>query len=106
MAPHKKSERKSPSQGVVPKCDLQERNLWAPKMDERTQDETLKQERCQTLREFEVHSGASMHMPSKKDISSGEMETLRKSRNSTTVVTANGEVQTNNRAHWRSSGSA
>ena len=50
-------------------------------------------------REFVVDSGASMHMLSKKGfLSSDEMETLRRSRNSTTVVTANGEVQTNEEA--------
>ena len=35
-----------------------------------------------------------MHMLSKKDWSSNKMETLLRSRNTTTVVTANGEVQT------------
>ena len=35
-----------------------------------------------------------MHMLSKKDLSSAEMETLRRSRIPTTVVTANKEVQT------------
>ena len=39
-----------------------------------------------------------MHMLSKKDLSSDEMETLRRSRNRTTVVKANGEVQTNEEA--------
>ena len=47
---------------------------------------------------FVVDSGASMHMLSKKDLRSDEMETLRRSRNPTTVVTANGEVQTNEEA--------
>ena len=37
-------------------------------------------------------------MLSKKDLSSDEMETLPRSRNNTTVVTANGEVQTNEEA--------
>ena len=37
-------------------------------------------------------------MLSKKDLSSDEMDTLRRSRNPTTVVTANGEVQTNEEA--------
>ena len=46
-------------------------------------------------RMFVVDSGASMHMLSKKDLSSDEMDTLRKSKNPTTVVTANGEMQTN-----------
>ena len=49
-------------------------------------------------RMFVVDSGASMHMLSKKDLSSDEMDTLRRSRNPTTVVTANGEVQTNEKA--------
>ena len=38
--------------------------------------------------------GASMHMFSKKDLNSAELETMRMSRNPTTVMTANGEVQT------------
>ena len=37
-----------------------------------------------------VDSGASVHMLSKKDLSSDEMDTLRRSRNPATVVTANG----------------
>ena len=49
-------------------------------------------------RMFVIDSGASMHMLSKKDLSSDEMETLRRSRAPTTVVTANGEVQTNEEA--------
>ena len=39
-----------------------------------------------------------MHMLSKKVLSSDETETLRRSRNPTTLVTANGEVQTNEEA--------
>ena len=39
-----------------------------------------------------------MHMLSTKDLSSDELETLRRSRNPTVVVTANGEVQTNEEA--------
>ena len=49
-------------------------------------------------RELVIDSGASMHMLSKKDPSSGELETLRRSRNPITVVTATGEVQTNEEA--------
>ena len=45
-------------------------------------------------REFVADSGASMHMFSKKDLNSAELETMRMSRNPTTVMTANGEVQT------------
>ena len=49
-------------------------------------------------REFVVDSGASMHMISKKDLSDTEMDTLTKSCSPTTVITANGEVQTHEEA--------
>ena len=45
-----------------------------------------------------VDSEASMHMVSKKDLKSVELETLRTSRSPTTVMTANGEVQTREEA--------
>ena len=45
-----------------------------------------------------LDSGASMHTLSKKDLTSAELETLRTSRNPTTVITANGEVQTSEEA--------
>ena len=45
-------------------------------------------------REFVVDSGESMDMVSKKDLNSAELETVRTSRSPTTVMTANGEVQT------------
>ena len=48
---------------------------------------------------FVVDSGSSMHMLGGKDSSSGEMDPLRRSRTPMTVVTANGEVQTNEEAH-------
>ena len=41
-------------------------------------------------REFVVDSGASMHTMSKKELSSDELDTLRRSRNPTVVLTANG----------------
>ena len=44
-------------------------------------------------REFVVDSGASMHMISKKDLSSAELETVTTSRSPMKVRTANGEVQ-------------
>ena len=44
-------------------------------------------------REFFVDSGASMHMVSKKDLNSSEMDTLTKSCSPAIVITANGEVQ-------------
>ena len=49
-------------------------------------------------REFVVDSGASMHMISKKDLSKAELETLTTSRSPTPVITANGEVQTHEKA--------
>ena len=49
-------------------------------------------------REFVVDSGASMHMISKKDLSKAEMDTLTKSYSPTIVITANGEVQTQEEA--------
>ena len=49
-------------------------------------------------REFVVDSGASMHMVSEKDLNSAELETMRTSRSPTTVMTANGEVQTREEA--------
>ena len=49
-------------------------------------------------RMFVVDSGASMHMLSKKDLSSDEMNTLWRSVTPTTVMSAYGEVQTNEEA--------
>ena len=49
-------------------------------------------------REFVGDSGASTHMMSKKEISSEEMDTVKRSRNSTVVLTANGEVHTHEEA--------
>ena len=49
-------------------------------------------------REFVVDSGASMHMISKKDLNSAEMDTLTKSCSPAIVITANGEVQTHEEA--------
>ena len=39
-------EKKGPSQGILRNANLRSRIPWAPKFEERTQDETLKQERC------------------------------------------------------------
>ena len=41
-----------------------------------------------------VDSGASLHMVSKKDLNSADLETMRICKSPTTVMTANGEVQT------------
>ena len=48
--------------------------------------------------ELVVDSRASMHMLSRKDLNSAELHTVRVSRNPTTLITANGEVQTNEEA--------
>ena len=48
--------------------------------------------------EFVVDSGASMHMISKKDLASAELETVTTSSSPTTVVTPKGEVQTHEEA--------
>ena len=45
-----------------------------------------------------MDSDASMHMISKKDFNSAEMDTLTKSCSPTIVITANGEVQTHEEA--------
>ena len=45
-------------------------------------------------RQFVMDSGAPMHMLSVKDLNSGELDTLRVSRNPATVFTINGEEQT------------
>ena len=49
-------------------------------------------------REFVVDTGASMHMLSRKNQNSAELETVRISKSPTTVLTANGEVQTREEA--------
>ena len=54
-------------------------------------------------REYVVDSGASMHMMNKKELSSDELDTLRRSRNTTVVLTANGEVHTHEEAHVKPS---
>ena len=49
-------------------------------------------------RKFVVDSGASMHMVIRKDLNSAELETVRTSKNPTTLVTASGEVLTKEEA--------
>ena len=49
-------------------------------------------------RQFVVDSGASMHMVSKRDLNSAGLEAMRVSEDPTTVMTANGEVQTREEA--------
>ena len=47
-------EKMGPSQGIIQKCEPQERNPWAPKFEERTQDETLEHERWARRDAWEV----------------------------------------------------
>ena len=123
----------NPSLGMNCPGDPHQRNPHAPKLEDRSQEETEWQEQgareaawrlaksilklkeknkaafftslenwClpapSTLepeeREFVFDSRASMHMISKKDLNSAEMDTLTKSCSPTTVTTADGEVQT------------
>ena len=49
-------------------------------------------------RDFVVESGASMHMMSKRDLSSEEMDTVKRFRTPTVVLTANGDVHTHEEA--------
>ena len=51
---------------------------------------TIKQEEGETV----VDSGASMHMLSRRDLNSAQLETVEVPKNPMTVVAANGEVQT------------
>ena len=112
---HTKIRDRNPSLGYICPGELDERSPNAPKFEERSQEETEWQEQgareaawklAKRLHqffkpeepEFVVDSGASMHMISKKDLSDAEMDTLTKSCSPTTVITANGEVQTHEEA--------
>ena len=126
-----------PSLGQIQVKVPRQRSPHALKFEDRSQEETERQERCArgdawrlakkilklkekdkaTLfslaeiwclpapsvmkpgeREFVVDSGASMHMLSRKDLNSAELETGRDSKSPTTVVTANSEVHTEEEA--------
>ena len=126
----------NPSLGMICPGEPHQRSPNAPKFEDRSQEETERQERyareaawrlaknvlklkeknkaaffspsenrCLSAsnlkpeeRELVVDSGALMHMISKKDLNSAEMETVTTSRSPTTVTTANGEVQTHEEA--------
>ena len=93
-------------------CEPRDRNPCAPKFEDWTLQEKPRNKKEWDLannvlfplrkkpkeQEFVVDSGATMHMLGKKDLSSSELDTLRKSRNSTTVITAAGEMRTNEEA--------
>ena len=113
VARHTKIRDQNPSLGYICPGEPHERSPNAPKFEDRSQEEkhqraaffSPSENRCLpalTLkpeeREFVVDSGASMHMISKKDLSNAEMDTLTKSCSPTIVITANGEVQTQEEA--------
>ena len=128
---HANIRDQNPSLGMICPRDPHQRNPNAPSFEDRSQEETVWQERCAREaawklaknilklkekhktafcspsenwcrkpeeREFVVDSGASMHMISKKDLDSAGLETVTTSRSPTTVIPANGEVQTNEEA--------
>ena len=136
MLRHANIRDKNPLLGMIWPGDPHQRNPSAPKFEDRSQEETERQERdareaawkmarcilklkekhktaffspsenwCLPAsnlkpeeREFVVDSSASMHMISKKDLNSAELETVTTSRSPMTVITANGEVQTHEEA--------
>ena len=55
-------------------------------------------QRDQRSAKFSVDSGASMHMMSKRELSSEEMDTVKRSTTPTVVLTANGKVHTHEEA--------
>ena len=123
----KLGKKKGPSQGIIQKCENEERVPRPPEFEEILRQEqcarkaawnlakdvyNLRKEPQDTFyspaevwvmpassstnpeeRQFVIDSGASMHMLSKKDLSSGELDTLTRSRTPMTVVTSNGEVR-------------
>ena len=82
------------AKSVLKLKDLERATFFSPSENRCLPASNLKPEE----REFVVDSGASMHMISKKDLSDAEMDTLTKSCSPTTVITANGEVQTHEEA--------
>ena len=114
-----------PSRDIIQKCAPRERCPCGPRFGEGSHEETLHQEGCarkaawdlanifagevkgkstpKTSKrpeegEFVVDSGASLHVMSEKELSSEEMDTLRRSRTPTVVLTANGEEHTHEEA--------
>ena len=120
-------EKKGPSLGKNASQNSLSAKSYAMKFEDRTHEETQREQRCARgkvwnlannilatscspaetpaastkepeEKEFVVDSGVSMQMVSKKDLDSAELETMRISRSPTTVMTANGEVQTREEA--------
>ena len=130
-------ENKGPSLKKFKSKVPHQRSPYAFKFEDRSQEETERQERCARgdawrwaknilklkeedkatffsptdewclpapsvkgpeERESVVDSAASMHMLSRKDLTSAELETVKFSKSPIMVVTANGEVQTKEEA--------
>ena len=125
-------DKQGPSLGKKQVKIPHQRSPYAIKIEDRSQEETERQERCahdkvwnierniDKLKEKdkatfysstiewimpaaltikpEERSGASMRMVSKRDLNSTNLEPMRMSKNPTTVMTANGEVQTREEA--------
>ena len=90
----KNSERKGQSGGSIQKGEPHERNPCASSFEERTLEETSRQEDCDHKAAWNL--ARKTHMLSKRDLSSDRMDTLRRrSRNPMTVLTATGKVQIN-----------
>ena len=111
VARHTKIRDQNPPFGHICPSEPHERSPNAPKFEGRfTRRDRVVRVRCPRSsvlpasslkleeREFVVDSGASMHMISKKDLSDAEMDTLTKLCSPATVITANGEVQTHEKA--------
>ena len=138
MLRHANIRDQNPSLGLICPGEPHQRNINAPKFEDRSQKETEWKERFHRetawrlaknilkskekhkttffsplenwclpapsnlepeAREFVVDSRASMHVISKKkDLNSAEQETATTSSSPTTVITANGEVQTSEEA--------
>ena len=77
-----------------------QRSPFAVKFEDTSQEETERQERCARGDAWRLakhifsfmDSGGSMHMVSRQDLVSADLETVGHTKNLTTVVTADGEV--------------
>ena len=116
-------EKKGPSLEKIQVKILHQRSPYALKFEDQShEEETERQQRCARSEAWNLaknihkvkekdkttfHSPAEewvtsccgMHMFSKRDLNSAELETMRTPRSPTTVMTANGEVQTREEAN-------
>ena len=108
-------EKKGRSLGKIQVKFPHQRSLYAISFKDRSQEENERQQRCAQARhgilpktsssskkwtrlhssrprkKGSSYSGACMRMVSKEDLNSAKLDTMRSSRNPTTVMTANGE---------------